>query len=92
MSQVQSGGHATNPGWSSTTGVHISLNRFRSIDYKAPEGVVEFGTGLRWGDVYEALEPLGLSVVGGRGVEVGVGGFTLGGGQSNEFRSVGQHY
>ncbi|TEB18385.1 hypothetical protein FA13DRAFT_1745934 [Coprinellus micaceus] len=41
----------------------------------APEGVVEFGTGLRWGDVYEALEPLGLSVVGGRGVEVGVGGF-----------------
>ncbi|KAJ3544641.1 hypothetical protein NMY22_g2711 [Coprinellus aureogranulatus] len=79
---VQSGGHASNPGWSSTDGVHISMNGFRSIEYNSTEGVVEFGTGLRWGDVYEALEPHNVSVVGGRGVEVGVGGFTLGGGHA----------
>ena len=36
------------------------------------------GTGQRWGNVYDILEPLGLTDVGGRDSGVGVGGFVLG--------------
>ncbi|KAJ2920996.1 hypothetical protein H1R20_g16097, partial [Candolleomyces eurysporus] len=79
---VQSGGHATNPGFSSTPGVHISLYSLRSIDYNGASQTVEIGTGLKWDDVYAALEPHGVSVAGGRVTDVGVGGFTLGGGYS----------
>jgi hypothetical protein len=44
-----------------------------------------------WDDVYAALEPHGVIVVGGRVTGVGVGGFTLGGGYSwlsNQYGSV----
>ncbi|KAF6749946.1 FAD-binding domain-containing protein [Ephemerocybe angulata] len=85
---VKSGGHASNPGWSSTKGVHISLNGFRTIEYNAIAKTVEFGTGLKWEEVYAALDPHGVSVVGGRVAGVGVGGLTLGGGyawRTNQF-------
>ena len=54
----------------------------RSIDYDSISQTVEIGTGLKWDDVYAALEPHGVSVAGGRVTDVGVGGFTLGGGYS----------
>jgi FAD/FMN-containing dehydrogenase len=78
--QVQCGGHSTNPGFSSTKGIHISLNNFNTVQYDATSKTAEFGAGLRWDDVYAALEPHGVSVLGGRVAGVGVGGFTLGGG------------
>jgi hypothetical protein len=37
------------------------------------------GPGANWGRAYEVLDPLNISVVGGRSAEVGVGGFILGG-------------
>lgn len=37
------------------------------------------GPGNRWVEVYTALEPLGLTVIGGRSASVGVGGFLQGG-------------
>jgi FAD/FMN-containing dehydrogenase len=37
------------------------------------------GPGNTWYDVYKVLDPLGVSVVGGREAGVGVGGLTLGG-------------
>ncbi|KAG6908218.1 hypothetical protein DXG01_005690 [Tephrocybe rancida] len=40
------------------------------------------GAGLVWDDVYTALEPHGVTVVGGRVSGVGVAGFMLGGGYS----------
>jgi len=40
------------------------------------------GPGNRWKDVYSHLDPLGLSVIGGRVADIGVGGLTLGGGVS----------
>lgn len=40
---------------------------------------VSFGPGLRWGDVYNALDPYGVSVIGGRIPHVGVAGLILGG-------------
>ncbi|KAJ7027402.1 FAD-binding domain-containing protein [Mycena alexandri] len=79
---VKGGGHTANPGFSSTTGVHISMTRFSGVTYDAPSSTVAIGSGLIWDDVYEALEPFGVNVVGGRVSGVGVAGFTLGGGYS----------
>ncbi|KAJ6488794.1 FAD dependent oxidoreductase [Mycena sanguinolenta] len=79
---VKGGGHAANPGFSSTTGVHISMTRFSGVAYDAGSQTATIGTGLIWDDVYEALEPHGVNVVGGRVTGVGVAGFTLGGGYS----------
>lgn len=80
LSQVKGGGHGTNPGWSSTTGVHISLYRFSQVNYNAATQTAEVGAGLIWDDVYAALEPYNVNVVGGRVPGVGVAGFALGGG------------
>ncbi|KAG8714538.1 hypothetical protein FRC11_008093 [Ceratobasidium sp. 423] len=86
---IRSGGHATNPGFSSTPGVQIALFRFNGVTYHpAPAaadgsvGTVEIGSGLVWDTVYAALEPYGVNVVGGRVTGVGVSGFALGGGYS----------
>ncbi|KAF7375798.1 FAD-binding PCMH-type domain-containing protein [Mycena sanguinolenta] len=78
---VKGGGHTANPGFSSTTGVHISMKRFSGVVYDAGSQTATIGTGLIWDDVYEALEPHGVNVVGGRVSGVGVAGFTLGGGK-----------
>ena len=79
---MKGGGHATNTGFSSTLGVHISLTRFKQVDYDAEAQTVTFGAGLIWDDIYAALEPFGVIVVGGRASGVGAAGFTLGGGTS----------
>ncbi len=42
---------------------------------------VEIGPALTWDEVYEALAPAGMSVIGGRVSGVGVAGLTLGGGE-----------
>ncbi|KAJ7642602.1 FAD-binding domain-containing protein [Mycena polygramma] len=79
---VKGGGHTANPGFSSTTGVHISMSRFSGVTYDATAGTATIGTGLIWDDVYTALAPNDVNVVGGRVSGVGVAGFTLGGGYS----------
>lgn len=85
---VKGGGHSANPGFSSTTGVHITMRRFSEVTVHADNQTVDVGSGLIWDDVYKALEPHNINVVGGRVSGVGVGGFTLGGGyswKSNQF-------
>ncbi|WQF88157.1 Putative FAD-binding domain, PCMH-type, FAD-binding, type PCMH, subdomain 2 [Colletotrichum destructivum] len=47
-----------------------------------PSPFVSVGAGSRWINVSEAIEPLGLAVVGGRSPNVGVSGFLLGSGLS----------
>ncbi|KAF8899585.1 hypothetical protein CPB84DRAFT_1780125 [Gymnopilus junonius] len=79
---VKGGGYASNPGFSSTTGVHISLKRFSEVTYDQASQTVVVGAGLIWDDVYAALEPFNVNVVGGRVPGLGVGGLTLGGGYS----------
>ncbi|KAN0114373.1 hypothetical protein V8E52_006869 [Russula decolorans] len=79
---VKGGGHATNPGFSSTPGVHISMTRFDEIVIRKDNQTVEIGAGLTWTDVYTYLVPKGFNVVGGRLNGVGVAGLTLGGGYS----------
>ncbi|KAK5047459.1 hypothetical protein LTR84_006555 [Exophiala bonariae] len=80
---VKSGGHGKWAGESSINGgVLIDLANMKQIKLSQKQSVVALGPGNRWGDVYSALEPLGLTVVGGRASGVGVGGFLLGGGIS----------
>ncbi|KAH9015946.1 FAD-binding domain-containing protein [Lactarius deliciosus] len=79
---VKGGGHATNPGFSSTRGVQISLARFDKVTVNSTARTVELGAGLTWDQVYAALDPFGISVIGGRVRGVGVSGLTLGGGIS----------
>ena len=77
---MKGGGHATNPGFSSTTGVQIAMSRFNETKLNSTSGTVEVGAGLTWDQVYEVLEPTGVNVVGGRVSGFGVAGSTLGGG------------
>ena len=70
-----------NPGFSSTPGVQIALTRFNEVNYDASTETVEFGSGLVFNDVYNALAPFNRSVTGSRMSGIGVGGFLLGGGE-----------
>ncbi|KAH9167831.1 FAD-binding domain-containing protein [Lactarius sanguifluus] len=79
---VKNGGHASNPGFSSTRGVQISLARFDKVTVNSTARTVELGAGLTWDQVYAALDPFGINVIGGRVRGVGVSGLTLGGGIS----------
>lgn len=85
---VKGGGHSMNPGFSSTIGVHIAMRRFSVTSYHADSQTVDVGAGQVWDNVYEALQPYGVAVLGGRVTGVGVAGFTLGGGygwKSNQY-------
>ena len=79
---IKGGGHAFNPGFSSTVGVHISMSRFQKVIYNRNKQSVDLGAGLIWDDAYKALEPYNVTVVGGRISGVGVAGLVLGGGYS----------
>ncbi|KAF4610651.1 hypothetical protein D9613_006780 [Agrocybe pediades] len=85
---VKGGGHASNVGFSSTTGVQIAMSRISDVKYDAHSQTAEIGAGLKWDDVYAALEAHNVSVVGGRVSGVGVAGFTLGEGGFNNFGIV----
>jgi len=71
-----------NPGFSSTRGVEIVMTRFNETKVNSTCGTVDVGAGLTWDQVYAALEPTGVNVVGGRIPGVGVAGLSLGGGKS----------
>ncbi|KAI0490431.1 hypothetical protein F4859DRAFT_458007 [Xylaria cf. heliscus] len=80
---VRSGGHAFWAGESSITGgVIIDLRALNSITLSKDNSTALVGVGNTWDAVYEKLDPLQLSVNGGRSAGVGVGGLTLGGGIS----------
>lgn len=89
---VKSGNHGKWAGESSISGgVLIDLGGMRQIKLSKDRSIVSLGPGNSWGEVFSALEPLGLTVVGGRSAGVGVGGFLLGGklihGVASEFQS-----
>ncbi|KAI2623582.1 FAD-binding domain-containing protein [Hypomontagnella submonticulosa] len=81
---VRSGGHNYIPGFASVDagGVLISLSNLNSTVLSGDKKSAKIGPGSRWQEVYEALTPQGLTVVGGRVGPVGVGGLMLGGGLS----------
>jgi hypothetical protein len=57
------------------------MTRFNDTKVNYKSGIVEIGAGLTWSQVYAALEPTGVNVVGGRVPDVGVAGLILGGGE-----------
>ncbi|KAF2878551.1 putative 6-hydroxy-D-nicotine oxidase [Massariosphaeria phaeospora] len=79
---VRSGGHSPNPGWSTLNGpgILIDLQQLNQITVSDDRKSVVLGPGGRWGDVYQALDPYDVAVVGGRIPHVGVAGAILGGG------------
>ncbi|KAG6863782.1 hypothetical protein C0991_003247, partial [Blastosporella zonata] len=56
--------------------------QFAEVTYDPSSQTVAVGSGLLWDEVYAALAPYDVNVVGGRMTGVGVAGFTLGGGYS----------
>ena len=73
------------------------MYRFSEVIYHSKNNTADIGMGLIWDDVYEGqhksttyvtyptvlivLDPLGVTVLGGRVTGVGVAGLTLGGGK-----------
>ena len=97
---VKGGGHAEFAGSSSIEdGITISMENFKQVDVATDKKTVDVGPGMRWVDVYTAVEQDGLSVAGGRVsantdsrlfnadrrqmAPVGVSGLILGGGISH---------
>lgn len=60
--------------------MQIAMSRFSEVDYDPTSNSVTVGTGLVWDQIYAALEPLGVNVVGGRVSGIGAAGLSLGGG------------
>ncbi|KAI1081229.1 hypothetical protein F5B20DRAFT_537390, partial [Whalleya microplaca] len=80
---IRSGGHTAWPGSNFIAdGVTIDLGKMNSTTYNSETGVASLQPGATWGSVYEELEKHGVTAVGGRAAQVGVGGFLTGGGNS----------
>ncbi|KAH8722668.1 hypothetical protein GQ44DRAFT_711436 [Phaeosphaeriaceae sp. PMI808] len=80
---VKSGGHAAMKGASSIdNGLVIDLKNLNGVTLNEDKSTAFIGAGNKWDDVYKELEKHGLGVAGGRAGDVGVGGYTLGGGIS----------
>jgi hypothetical protein len=69
--QVKGVGHCNNNNMSSTVGVQIAMAKFDGLKVDAKMKTVEIGMGLNWGQVFRALDPYNLTVVGGRAQSVG---------------------
>lgn len=77
---VRSGGHTTWAGANDiSNGVTIDLQMMNSTTYNKNNGTASILPGARWQSVYKALVPYDVTVPGGRGGPVGVGGFLIGG-------------
>ncbi|KAF2691945.1 FAD-binding domain-containing protein [Lentithecium fluviatile CBS 122367] len=80
---TKSGGHNANRGFASIEGGPlISTKKLNEVTFDAASMTVRVGPGNDWQDVHEALQDTGVTVVGGRIGEVGVGGYVVGGGLS----------
>ncbi|PWY87378.1 putative oxidoreductase [Aspergillus heteromorphus CBS 117.55] len=80
---IRSGGHTPFAGAASIDGgITIDLQGLKAIEVSSDRATVSVGPGATWGEVYSFLDPLQLTVAGGRVAQVGVGGLTTGGGIS----------
>ncbi|KAI0424493.1 FAD-binding domain-containing protein [Xylaria sp. FL1042] len=79
---VRSGGHSSTGSSSTANGVTIDLSRLNATTYNPETNIASIGPGGKWQNVYKELINYGVTAVGGRDGDVGVGGFLLGGGNS----------
>ncbi|KAH6890861.1 hypothetical protein BKA70DRAFT_1538144 [Coprinopsis sp. MPI-PUGE-AT-0042] len=79
---VKGKGHSNVNNMSATLGLQIAMSEFSQIEVSADKKSVRLGTGLDWSQVYSALAPYDITVVGGRLSSVGVAGLLLSSGYS----------
>jgi FAD/FMN-containing dehydrogenase len=72
-----------------TSGLVISTQRLNSVTIDADAQTATIGAGARWRSVIDAAAPFGLAPVTGSSVNVGVVGYTVGGGLGPLVRSHG---
>lgn len=60
----------------------VEIGYMNQTTYNVDTTIASVQPGARWGAVYEALDPYGVTAAGGRADVVGVGGFITGGGYS----------
>ncbi|UZP34907.1 hypothetical protein NXS19_002723 [Fusarium pseudograminearum] len=63
-------------------GITVDFGYMNQTWYDTKTKIASIKPGSNWGEVYKALEPYGVTAVGGRASPVGVGGFITGGGYS----------
>ena len=80
MFAICSGGHSPSPlAANISNGILIDMSLFDTLSYDAAANVAIVGAGQRWANVYAHLDQGNVTVVGGRVLDVGVGGLTQGG-------------
>ncbi|KAI1070408.1 hypothetical protein LB507_010233 [Fusarium sp. FIESC RH6] len=79
---VRSGGHTVWAANNINDGVTIDLGLMNKTTYVEETKVARIEAGSIWRDVYETLEPFGVTAAGGRTSTVGVAGFLTGGGNT----------
>ncbi|BCT74483.1 FAD-linked oxidase [Sinomonas cyclohexanicum] len=75
---VQGTGHGAERGING--GVLVSTKRLRSVSIDPQARTATVGAGARWREVIDAAAPYGLAPLNGSSSDVGVAGYTLGGG------------
>ena len=77
---VRGGGHNPNAGFGSINGEGVLLDLHGLDELSLDDaGILHAGPGMTWGEVYDFLDPHGVSAIGGRHYTVGLPGFLLGG-------------
>ncbi|KAG1869490.1 hypothetical protein F4604DRAFT_1926884 [Suillus subluteus] len=62
---VKGGGHSTNPGFSSTTGIQISMANFNELEYNSKTQNLRIGAGCLFDEVYKEIAQYKRNIVGG---------------------------
>ena len=78
----QGTGHNAAPLGDLTDTILLRTDRLREVTVDVPARTVRVGAGALWADVTAALAPHGLTALAGSSADVGVVGYTLGGGYS----------
>ena len=77
---IRGGGHMVWAGSANIVGgVTVDLSSLTSVSVSADRKTTTAGGGTRWSAIYSKLDAMGLTIVGGRVFDVGIGGLTLGG-------------
>lgn len=85
--RVQATGHVI--GTPMSGGVLVSTVRMRDVDIDVEHRAARVGAGVRWEEVIAAASPHGLACLCGSSPDVGVIGYTLGGGMGPMARTFG---
>ncbi len=87
---VRGGGHMLWKGAANIDGgITVDMRLVNATVFNADKSVASLGAGGRFGDVYHALKPYSLTVLGGRVPTIGVGGFLSPGGMTSLSRKLG---